>query len=54
MSAKLKRIIMITMGDIESKGYDKQTLPLLLKIVDSSSPDNRKFTNNGVIAYYLS
>jgi hypothetical protein len=54
MSSKRKRFIVLTLGDRETWGYNEQTLPILLEIVDSSAPDYRMFTHTGVIANYLS
>ena len=53
MSIKRKRFITLTLGDTESWGWNEHTLPLLLQLVDSSSPDYRMFTHTGVVANYL-
>ena len=44
---------MLTLGDTESWGYNEHTMPMLLKLVDSSGPDYRMFTHTGVVANYL-
>lgn len=54
MSIKRKKFIVLTLGDTESWGFNEETLPLLLRLVDSSAPDHRQFSHAGVIAYYLS
>ena len=53
MSFQRKKFIVLTLGDMESWGWDEQTLPLLLQLVDSSLPDYRMSTNAGVVANYL-
>jgi hypothetical protein len=53
VSIKRKRFITLTLGDTESWGYNEDTLPMLLRLVDSSSPDYRMFTHTGVVANYL-
>jgi len=53
VSTKLKSFITLTLGDKESWGYNEVTLPMLLRLVDSSSPDYRMFTHTGVVANYL-
>ncbi len=53
MSANRKNFIVLAIGDRDSYGYDELTLPLLVELVDSSSPDARQFTHAGIVAYYL-
>src|ERR1043165_4676128 len=53
VSIERKRFIVLTLGDTEAWGYNEQTLPVLLKLVDSLAPDYRMFTHIGVIANYL-
>ncbi|MFA5190476.1 MAG: hypothetical protein WC740_07120 [Verrucomicrobiia bacterium] len=53
MSAKIKRFIVVSLSDSNSWGYNEHTLPLLLRLVDSSMPDARSFTHLGVVAYFL-
>ena len=53
MSIKRKRFITLTLGDTNSWGWNEHTLPMLLQLVDFSSPDYRMFTNIGVVANYL-
>jgi hypothetical protein len=53
VSFQSKRFITLTLGDRESWGYNEETLPMLLRLVDSSSPDYRMFTHTGVVANYL-
>jgi len=53
MSLERKRFIVVSLGDTKSWGYDEQTLPMLLEIIDSSSPDFRVWTHVGVLANYL-
>jgi hypothetical protein len=48
-----KRFITLTLGDMESWGYNAVTMAMLLRLVDSSSPDYRMFTHTGVVANYL-
>jgi hypothetical protein len=47
------RFITLTLGDMESWGCSAVTMPMLLRLVDSSSPDYRMFTHTGVVANYL-
>jgi len=54
MSVKRKRFIVISLSDTESWGYNEETLPMLIYLVDFTKPDARMFTHTGVIAYYLS
>lgn len=54
MSIKRKKFIVLALGDTESWGFNEETLPLLLQLVDSSCPDHRQFTHARVIAYYFS
>ena len=53
MSFERKRFIVVSLGDTDSWGYDEQTLPMLLQIIDSSTPDFRVWTHIGVLANYL-
>jgi hypothetical protein len=53
MNAKPKEFIVLAVGDKDSYGYDEHTLPLLVRLVDSSDPDARQFTHIGVVAYFL-
>lgn len=53
MSIKRKRFIVLTLGDTEAHSYDENTMPMLLRLVDSSKPDYRMFTHIGVVANYL-
>jgi hypothetical protein len=53
VSFKRKRFITLTLGDMESWGYNEETLPMLLQLADSSGPDYRMFTHTGVVANYL-
>jgi len=53
VSTKRKRFITLTLGDTESWGWNEHTLPMLLQLVDSSTPDYRMFTHIGIVANYL-
>ena len=53
MSIKRKRFITVTLGDTKSWGWNEHTLPILLQLVDSSTPDYRMFTHIGIVANYL-
>jgi hypothetical protein len=53
VSANQKDFIVLAVGDRDSYGYDEHTLPLLVELIDSSSPDARQFTHIGVVGYYL-
>ena len=53
MSANRKHFIVLAVGDRDSYGYDEHTLPILVHLIDSASPDTRQFTHLGVVAYYL-
>ncbi len=53
MSAKRKEFIVLALGDRDDWGYNEESLPGLVKLVDSSAPDSRMFTHLGVMAYYL-
>ncbi len=52
MGAKVKKFIVLCVGDKDAYGYDEHTLPLLLHLIDASTPDARIFTHTGVVAYY--
>lgn len=41
VSIKRKRFITLSLGDLESRGYDEYTLPMLLQLVEASAPDYR-------------
>jgi hypothetical protein len=53
MSGKRKEFIVLAVGDKESFGYDEDSLPLLIELIDSSTPDARTFNHRGVMAYYV-
>jgi len=53
VGAKRKEFIVLALGDKDSWGYNEHTLPLLLRLVDSSNPDVRDFTHFGIMAFYL-
>jgi hypothetical protein len=53
VSAKYRRFIVVNLSDSNSWGYNEHTLPILLRLVDSSKPDARNFTHLGVVAHYL-
>jgi hypothetical protein len=53
VSITRKRFITLTLGDTESWGWNEHTLPMLLQLVDSSTPDYRMFTHTGVVANCL-
>jgi hypothetical protein len=52
VSIKTKRFIVLSIGDRDSVGYNEETLPLLLQMIDSGSPEARFFTHTGVVSYY--
>lgn len=52
VGAKQTRFIVLCVGDKDSHGYNEDTLPLLLQIVDASKPDARIFTHTGVVGYF--
>jgi len=43
----------LILGDRDCYGLDEHTLPLLVKLIDSSNPDSRQFSHLGVSAYYV-
>jgi hypothetical protein len=51
VSAKQKDFIVLAIGDKNTYGYDKHTLPLLVMLIDLSKPEVRQFTPTSVIAY---
>jgi hypothetical protein len=53
VSSKRKRFIVLSLGDTNLWGYNDHTLPMLLRLVDSSTPDYRVWTHVGVLANYL-
>ena len=53
MSVKSKRFIVLILADTDDWGWNEETLPMLLQIVDSSEPDYRSFTHIAVVANYF-
>jgi hypothetical protein len=53
MSSKRKQFIVLVMSDKDLWGYNEETLPPLLKLIDLSEPDSRSFSYTTVVGYYL-
>jgi hypothetical protein len=53
MSGKIKRFIVLVLADRDNYGYDEHTLPPLLAVMDSGSPDTRHSTHLCVIGFFL-
>jgi len=53
VSAVRKDFVVVALGDREGNGYDEHTLPILVRVMESSKPDAQLSTHRGVIVYYL-
>jgi hypothetical protein len=54
MPAKQKSCIVVIFGDRNGWGFDEITLPPLVALIDSASPDYRKLlASRGVAGYFL-
>ncbi len=53
MGAARKEFVVVALGDRDGYGYDEHTLPILLRLVESSSPDAHLSTHLGVISFFL-
>jgi len=54
MPAKRKAFIVVILGDRTGEGFDEITLPPLVALMDSSSPDYRQLlTPRGVAAFFV-
>jgi class 3 adenylate cyclase len=54
MPAKRKAFIVVILGDRTGEGLDESTLPPLVALIDSSSPDYRKLlTPRGIAAFFV-
>ncbi len=47
-----KRFIVLSLNEKDSWGWNEQTLPRLIQLVDSMEPDARIFTHTGVVAHF--
>jgi len=54
MSAKKKRIIVLALGDLDKWGFNEETLPLLVSVMESSKPDYLRIVFSGVTGYFIS
>ena len=52
MKARAERFIVVHAADKENWGYNEETLPILLTLVDSFGPDQRFFSHTGVVGYF--
>jgi hypothetical protein len=54
MAAKHKAFIVLMFGDRTGDGFEETTLPALVAMIDSASPDYRQvFTAHGVAGFFL-
>ena len=53
MKAERKEFVVVAFGDRDGYGYDEDTLPILLRPVESSSPATHRATHLGVISFFL-
>ena len=53
MAARQKRFIVLMLADRNHWGFNEQTLPPLVALMDSASPDYRKFWHSCVTGYFL-
>jgi hypothetical protein len=54
MPAKRKAFIVVILGDCTGEGFDERSLPPLVALVDSASPDYRQlFLPRGVGAFFV-
>jgi class 3 adenylate cyclase len=54
MPAKRKAFIVVILGDRTGEGFDETTLPSLVALIDSASPDHHQvLTPRGVAAFFV-
>ncbi len=53
MAAKKKRFIVLVLTDRDNYGFDEHSLPPLVALMDSASPDQREFWHSCVTGYFL-
>ena len=53
MPAKRKRFIVLMLTDRDNYGFDEHTLPPLVALMDSASPDGCRWLHTGVIGYFV-
>jgi class 3 adenylate cyclase len=54
MLAKRKAFIVVMLGDRTGEGFDETSLPLLVDLMDSASPDYRQLlSRRGVAGYFV-
>ena len=53
MGAARKEFVVVALGDRDGYGYDEHTLPILVRLVQSSSPDTHRSTPLGVMGFFL-
>ena len=54
MPAKRKAFIVVILGDRTGEGFDETTLPPLVALIESASPDYRQvLTPRGVAAFFI-
>ena len=53
MPAKRKRFIVLMLTDRDNYGFDEHTLPPLVALMDSASPDGCRWLHTGVIGYFI-
>lgn len=54
MSGRRVDFVVLALSDREDWGYNEETLPMLVGLIDRSKPDARFLSHKGAIAYYLS
>lgn len=53
MAGKIKRFIVLVLTDGDNYGYDEKTLPPLVAVMDSGSPDGQHSNHISVIGFFL-
>ena len=53
MSVERKTFWILMFLDRELYGYDENTLPMLIGLMDSAAPDHRSWTHTGPTGYFL-
>ena len=53
MGAARKEFLVVALGERNGHGYDEHTLPILVRLLESSSPDTHHSTHLGVMGFFL-
>ena len=53
MAGKTRRFIVVVLNERNNYGFDEHTLPPLIALMDSASPDARHWRHTSVIGFFL-